>query len=602
MIYKYKYALVGLTGIVCLWGNFAVAQTEDISFLRVLTKGDTSNYLVAQAATDSTIKPQVIHQCDDLSETEEIQSSENSGSFFVQKICILHNTVLSSSEIASITQTVEGKYVTLQQLGEVADKITQLYLDKGYITSRAVLLDKKPVNGVFRIFSIEGRIENLEIIGTKRINQSYIRDRIQLAKLNPLKKSELEDQLRLLKANPIFKNVEATLKPGSAFGKNILEVRVVEANAFNAALNFDNYSPPSVGEIRYGVELSYNNLAISGDQIYGSYNRSTTGGANLYDFGYRVPLNSMNGSLQLRTAIKDYRITDAKTLASYDLENENVQGKSELYEINYRQPLIRSPKEEFALSLGFALRNSPRYFAVTPDTDFAIPDINNNDVSRTSVFKFGQEYIKRDKLGAWMGRSQFSLGSNSRVNAPNISDEGCFSEAQGRFVSCFDRTQGQFVSWLAQAQRLQKLGNDNLLIARLDLQLTPNSLLFSDKFALGGGKTLRGYQQNALYGDNGVYFSLEDRIALNYNKAGNPNLLISPFFDLGAIWNNADSQNESPTEKFLSSVGLGLTWKPIPGLNTRLDYAIPLVDIKDRGDSLQDNGFHFRINYTTSKF
>ena len=533
--------------------------------------------------TDSTIKPKN-HQCEDFSETESVQPPKKNSSFFVEKICILGNKdiVLSSSEIASIIQTVEGKKVTLEQLGEVADKITQLYLDKGYITSRAVLLDQKPVNGVFRIFAIEGKIENLEIIGTKRINESYIRDRIQLAKLNPLKKSELEDQLRLLKADPILKNVEATLKPGSAFGKNILEVRVVEANAFNAALNFDNYFPPSVGEMRYGVKLSYNNLATSGDQIHGSYNRSTTGGANQYDFGYRLPLNSMNGSLQLRAAINDYRITDSKILDSFS--PTNIEGDSELYEINYRQPLIRSPKEEFALSLGFAFRNSQTFLDNTPP--YLVIGPNGNGVSRTRVFKFGQEYIKRDKQGAWIGRSQFSLGTSlfdATVNDSPIPD-------------------GQFVSWLAQAQRVQKLGNDNLLIARLDLQLTPDSLLSSEKFAIGGGKILRGYRQNILYGDNGVHFSLEDRIALKYNKAGNPNLLIAPFFDLGAIWNHPNNPNKFPRQKFLSSVGLGLIWKPIPGLNTRLDYAIPLVDIKNRGDNLQDNGFHFTINYTTSKF
>ncbi len=531
--------------------------------------------------TDSTIKPKN-HQCDDFSETESVQPPKNNSSFFVEKICILRNTVLSSSEIAFITQSVEGRKVTLEQLGEVADKITQLYLDKGYITSRAVFLDKKPVNGVFRIFAIEGKIENLEIIGTKKINESYIRDRIQLAKLNPLKKSELEDQLRLLKTDPIFKNVEATLKPGNVFGKNILQIRVVEANAFNAALNFDNYSSPSVGEMRYGVKLSYNNLVTSGDQIYSSYNRSTTGGTNQYDFGYRLPLNPMNGSLQLRAVINDYRITDSKKLASFYLTN--IEGDSKLYEINYRQPLIRSPKEEFALSLGFAFRNSqtfldstPGYFAIGPD---------GNGVSRTRVFKFGQEYIKRDKQGAWIGRSQFSLGTglfNATVNENPMPD-------------------GQFVSWLAQAQRFQKLGKHNSLIVRLDLQLTPDSLLSSEKFTIGGGKTLRGYRQNALYGDNGVYFSLEDRIALKYNKAGNPTLLISPFFDLGAIWNHPDNPNEFPRQKFLSSVGLGLIWKPIPGLNTRLDYAIPFVDIQDRGDNLQENGFHFTINYTTSKF
>ncbi|MEL6167015.1 MAG: ShlB/FhaC/HecB family hemolysin secretion/activation protein, partial [Cyanobacteria bacterium J06628_3] len=163
----------------------------------------------------------------------------------------------------------------------------------------------------------------------------------------------------------------------------------------------------------------------------------------------------------------------------------------------------------FALSFGFAFRDTQTLLNNT--TPLLATGSDSNGVSRTSVLKFGQEYIKRDKKGASIGRSQFSLGTglfDATVNDGSIPD-------------------GQFVSWLAQAQRLQKLGNDNLLIARLDLQLTANSLLSSKKFAIGGGKTLRGYRQNALYGDNGVYFSLEDRIAPK-SKNGESNRVESP--------------------------------------------------------------------------
>ena len=60
----------------------------------------------------------------------------------------------------------------------------------------------------------------------------------------------------------------------------------------------------------------------------------------------------MNGSVQLRAAFNDYRITDS------EFASLNIEGNSELYEVNFRQPLVRSTKEEFALSLGF----SHRYF------------------------------------------------------------------------------------------------------------------------------------------------------------------------------------------------------------------------------------------------
>ena len=141
-----------------------------------------------------------------------------------------------------------------------------------------------------------------------------------------------------------------------------------------------------------------------------------------------------------------------------------------------------------------------------------------------------------------------------------------------------------------------------MLIVRFDVQLPPNSLLSSEQFVIGGGQTLRGYRQNVLYGDNGLRLSVENRTTVMRNKAGLPTLQVAPFFDFGTIWNNPNNPNRFPREKSLTSLGLGLLWKPIRGLNARLDYAIPLVDIRDRGDNIQDNGFHFSINYTTAGF
>ncbi len=50
-------------------------------------------------------------------------------------------------------------------------------------------------------------------------------------------------------------------------------------------------------------------------------------------------------------------------------------------------------------------------------------------------------------------------------------------------------------------------------------------------------------------------------------------------------------------QNFLAGVGLGVLWQPIPKMNVRLDYALPLVNLDDRGRNAQDDGFYFSVGY-----
>jgi hemolysin activation/secretion protein len=129
------------------------------------------------------------------------------------------------------------------------------------------------------------------------------------------------------------------------------------------------------------------------------------------------------------------------------------------------------------------------------------------------------------------------------------------------------------------------------------LQLSPNSLLSSQQFVIGGGQSLRGYRQNARGGDNGFRVSIEDRITLRRNAAGLPTLQLAPFLDAGGVWNNPDNPNKLTNQTFLAGAGVGVLWEPIPRVNLRVDYALPLVNISDRGDNLQDSGIYFSIIY-----
>jgi hemolysin activation/secretion protein len=482
----------------------------------------------------------------------------------VTTIQVLGSTVFSDQDFVPLIEPFEGRSLTLEELRRVADSITQLYLNQGYITSRAILVDQRILQGAVQIRVIEGSLERIEIEGTHRVNPDYIRSRIALGGRTPVSQNHLEDQLRLLRLDPLFNSVEASLRPGSGLGQSIVLVRVTEADPLFTTVGVDNYSPPSVGSERVGVAIGTRNLTGLGDQLFGSYARSITGGSNVFDFSYQVPLNAMNGTLQLRAAPSFYEITDP------DFADLNITGNSELYELSYRQPLVRSPRQEFALSLGFTYEDGETLAA-----SFL------TDRSTTSVIQFGQDYVHRDPKGAWAARSQFNIGTGL-LNATHHSGS---------------TPDGQFFSWLGQIQRVQILHPDHLLIAELDLQLTPNGLLPSQQFVIGGGQSVRGYRQNVRLGDNGFRLSLEDRIALLHNQDGTPILQLAPFADLGAVWNAAENPNSLPAQSFLPGLGIGVLWEPLPQLNLRVDFAVPLVSLSDRGGNLQDNGIYFSINW-----
>ena len=494
----------------------------------------------------------------------------------VQEINVTGSTIFGEAEFNPIIEPIEGNTVTLEELRSVADAISQLYLEQGYITSRAVLVEETLDTDVVEIRVIEGSLEAIQVEGTRRLNPSYVRSRIRLGADTPLNTGALEDQLRLLRVNPLFENVEASLRAGTGLGQSILVVRISEADPFEGSVGIDNYSPPSVGAERFTTNARYLNLTGIGDEISAQYNRTTAGGAYTWDFNYRAPINAMNGTVQLRASFNENEVIQE------ELQELDIQGESELYEINYRQPLIRTPRRELALSLGFTHQDGQTFTFAGP-TPFGFgPD--EDGVSRTSVFKFGQEYTLRQTSGAWAFRSLFSFGT------------GLFDATENSDVD-EDFPDGQFVSWLAQIQRVQIINPDNFLIIQADLQLAFDSLLPAQQFVIGGGQSVRGYRQNVRAGDNGFRISVEDRITLERDESGIATFVLAPFFDVGYVWNRGTNPNELLDQTFIAGLGLGILWEPLPNLNLRLDYGLPLVDLDDRGENAQDDGFYFSVNY-----
>ncbi|BDM80847.1 BamA/TamA family outer membrane protein [Acaryochloris marina] len=104
--------------------------------------------------------------------------------------------------------------------------------------------------------------------------------------------------------------------------------------------------------------------------------------------------------------------------------------------------------------------------------------------------------------------------------------------------------------------------------------------------------SVRGYPQNLLLVDNGLFGSAEYRLPLARFGDNQQGLLqLAPFFDAGHGWSNTDG---SRTET-LAAVGLGLRWQWSDLMSARLDWGIPILSIGPETSGFDDSQLFFSI-------
>lgn len=485
-------------------------------------------------------------------------------SFFVKEIQVKGNSVLKD-EIRDKTEKLENKQVTFEQLLQLRSQITQLYTEKGYITSGAFIPNNQDVaSGVVTIQVVEGQLEDIVIDGLQRLKKGYVRSRIQRLAGKPLNQKQLEQALQLLQIDPLIERVNAELTAGSVPGNNILQVKITEAPAFHAGIAFANNQSPSVGSQQGSIFVTHDNLLGFADRFSAEY--GITEGLDIYDFNYSIPVNALDGRINVRYSNSDSRIIED------EFRDLDIRSETETLSFNIRQPLVYTPNKEFALSLALDLRRTQTF--ILDDIPFSFSEGPEEGESKLTVIRFSQNWLQRNTNSVLAARSQFSFGIGA-FDA-TVNDTG---------------TDGRFFAWVGQFQWVQRLSPRILMLAKVNTQLTGDSLLSAEKISIGGVETVRGYRQNQLVTDNGIVGGVEVRIPLSSKVE---TLQLIPFFDIGTGWNNRSS---NPDPQTLASLGLGLQWQPVRGLVLRADYGIPLIETSDRGSSLQDNGFSFSVRY-----
>jgi hemolysin activation/secretion protein len=484
---------------------------------------------------------------------------------FVKKITIKGNTVLSAEELAGIISPYENREIPFEELDTLRQALTLQYINRGYISSGAVIHDQPVVDGNVTITVIEGSLSGIEVVGARYFRPDYLKDRIALAANPPINIHRLQETLQILQQDRRIKKINAELRPGILQGESDLFVKVEENRPYTAILRFNNNQSPSIGLYRGEAQLSHQNLLGRGDILDATI--GLTEGATDYSASYALPLTR-------RDLVLEFHYRKSNSTVVEDLfEHLDIESRTETYGLTISRPFYRSASREFRLALTGEMRDNRTFLLGRP---FSFSDGTDEGKSNVTVVRFAQEWINRSAVDVIAARSNFSLGLG--ILGATTHDHSA---------------DGRFLTWLYQLQWIRQLSDDGMQVRlRVDGQLSADSLLPLEKFSVGGMHSVRGYRENQHVSDNGLSASLEFRVPILRDRTGTGIVQLVPFADYGRSWNRGGSTSEP---KSISSVGAGIVWAVTQRIDLEAYWGFPLQSVQSTGNTLQDRGIHFQV-------
>ncbi len=505
-------------------------------------------------------------------------------------------------QLQKVVAPYKNRDLTSTELEEARQAVTLKYVQAGYINSGAILPDQDLKGGIVLFQIVEGRLTRIDLSGNWWYRGWWLKHLLRQSAGRPLNFEKLKTGLQLMRQNPSIRQINAELEPGGTPGESILKAEVKENQPFRLSTEVSNKRPPSVGAEVVEIHAADLNFTGHDDPLSLTYgiihtNSETpdhwvfSGSENLAG-SYTIPISPW------RTTLEGHASTSDAAIVSAPFNTLNIKSRSEDFGFTLRQPFYESLNHLFDFSFTAEQRKSNTTLLGTP---FDLSPGSIDGKTQIFVLRFTLEYVDRSQQHVLALRSTFNLGIDAFH--PTLQDQIAPGGA-GQFLQKIP--DGRFFSWLGQAQYVQRLFNtDNLAVARVNAQFSADPLVSLEQFSLGGMSSVRGYRENQLLRDNGVFASLELRIPLLRNKAKNPIITIAPFFDYGFGWNTVAFVGATPADDLiadqrqnLASAGVGLLLSPWKYFNAQIywGYGFNRTLIVKDGQNLQDYGLHFSIS------
>lgn len=480
-------------------------------------------------------------------------SLPDSETIAVTRIRVTGATRVSEETLHAAVAQLEGKTVSLAELQALAQRITRIYRDRGYLLSRAYIPAQEIKDGVVEIAVLEGRLAALRVENKSDLHGPALAALNRIPLGEPLTARDLERALLLANDTP-GAIVKATLIPGARVGTSDLLVEVDPARRIEGTLSADTHGNRNTGRFRAGLDLAVNNPLALGDQL------TFTALASLEDMyfvraGYHLPVNRWGTRIGVSYAWLDYAL--GEQFAALDAD-----GTAQIASLHVKHPFVRS-----------------RSFNLYGELQYEHKELE-------------------DRLGA------FDIESDKELHDWTLGIVGSFVDSGGRGSNAFAvrythgdlsldpitqaidaataRTSGNFGKWTINLQRAQPLTPSFSLYLSYLGQFADGNLDSAEKLSLGGAYAVRAYPQGEAPGDEIHLFTLEARWRAPIRLHGE--WTFSGFVDHGEAKINHSPWDAGDNRRELTGAGVGLNVELPAGFSIRGNLAWRVGNERPQGD------------------
>lgn len=404
--------------------------------------------------------------------------------FVITRIDLTGATFLSLSAKTRLFAPWLNQCLDIARLNKLTDTVSDWYISRGYITSRAFLTEQDLSGGVLHLAVLEGKLQQIRLEGVPARTLKMVFPGLEGKVLNLRDIEQGMEQLNRVRQRP----VEIEILPGDSQGYSVVNLTATPEFPLSGSVSFDNSGQKSTGTGQLNGALSGNNLLGLADKWFVSGGRSSdfsnSHDAQNFAAGFSVPYGY---------GLLDYSYSWSNYLSTIDNNGYlwRSTGDTETHRLNGSWVLFRNGDIKTNVSAGITHRISHNY----------LDDVLLTTSSRKlSSFSLGINHTQKIASGVATLNPTFTQG----VPWFGAEDD---NDKQG------DVPKAQFRKWSINGSFQRPVANNLWWLSSAYFQWSPDRLYGSERLTLGGEASVRGYKEQYISGDNGGYWRNE----LNYS-------------------------------------------------------------------------------------
>lgn len=427
----------------------------------------------------------------------------NGACFDITRVEIDGANLLSAQEIGKVTAPYGNRCVGLAEINAVLRDVTHLYIDHGYVTSRAYVPQQDIAKTrILRLLVVEGTLSDIYLNGQKVVGSGSLATAFPGLIGRVVNIRDIEqglDQMNRLQAN----DAKSAMLPGPNDGTSILNIENRPGRPWHVSLGNNNMGQESTGFSRSSASLGLDDLLDINDQWNFSYEHSGPdypwrndgkGYGNSYSGSVSVPYGystvSLNGSW--------YQYESAVEGNFSSLETSGNSGQAGL---GIDRVVLRD-KDSIT-----TVRSSLTY---KQTNNFLLGNLIEVGSRRYTVGEIGISHSRRMFGGIWVFDASYDKGLGL-FDAVEPGDPGA-GNADPRF--------SKFNATISVTQPFTLAGRQLELTSLLSGQYSPDNLLGAEQISLGSYSNVRGTRESVLFGNNGMFSHNEIVWRTKSNESG----------------------------------------------------------------------------------